>query len=128
MKLRKIAALGEFLTRLRATNCRRWLPRRAFYAQPRERDTPAHRRNDGHSNLPVGSGLGVQRHQRASCPRSHQIYRDEIAGGYLWSPKRNANKARDPFYESMREVAPGDFIFTEATRASPRIGRARSYC
>jgi hypothetical protein len=34
----------------------------------------------------------------------------EIAGGYLWSPTRNANDARNPFYESMREVSPGDLI------------------
>lgn len=36
----------------------------------------------------------------------NQTYRHEVAGGYLWSPKRNANGARNPFYESMREVAP----------------------
>ena len=42
----------------------------------------------------------------------NQTYRHEIAGGYLWSPKRNANKARNPFYESMREVSPGDIIFS----------------
>jgi putative restriction endonuclease len=35
----------------------------------------------------------------------------EVAGSYLWSPKRNANGARNPFYESMREVASGDLIF-----------------
>jgi len=28
----KVAALGDFLTRLRAMNCRRWPVRRAFYA------------------------------------------------------------------------------------------------
>jgi len=27
-------------------------------------------------------------------------------GEYLWSPKRKANRARNPFYEYMREVAP----------------------
>ena len=42
----------------------------------------------------------------------NQTYRHEIQGGYLWSPKRNANKARNPFYESMREIAPGDLIFS----------------
>jgi len=40
----------------------------------------------------------------------NQTYRHEVQGGYLWSPKRNANGARNPFYESMREVAPGDLI------------------
>ena len=42
----------------------------------------------------------------------NQTYRHEITAGCLWSPKRNANKARNPFYESMREVAPGDIIFS----------------
>ena len=42
----------------------------------------------------------------------NQTFRQEIAGGYLWSPKRNANGARNPFYESMREVSPGDLIFS----------------
>ena len=41
----------------------------------------------------------------------NQTYHHEVQGGYLWSPKRNANGARNPFYESMREVAPGDLIF-----------------
>jgi len=40
----------------------------------------------------------------------NQTYRHEVTGGYLWSPKRNANGARNPFYESMREVAPCDLI------------------
>jgi putative restriction endonuclease len=42
----------------------------------------------------------------------NQTYHHEVQGGYLWSPKRNANGARNPFYESMREVAPGDLIFS----------------
>jgi hypothetical protein len=42
----------------------------------------------------------------------NQTYRHEVQGGYLWSPKRNVNGARNPFYESMREVAPGDLIFS----------------
>jgi hypothetical protein len=34
----------------------------------------------------------------------NQTFRHEVEGGYLWSPKRNANGARNPFYETMREV------------------------
>ena len=49
------------------------------------------------------------------------------AGGYFWSPKRNTNGARNPFYEFMREVAPGDLILSfEGTRIRA-IGVARSY-
>jgi putative restriction endonuclease len=46
----------------------------------------------------------------------------------FWSPKRNANGARNPFYESMREVSPGDLIFSFADTRIAAIGIAKSYC
>src|SRR6202790_4596299 len=58
----------------------------------------------------------------------NQTYRHEITGGYLWSPKKNANGARNPFYESMREVAPGDLIFSFKDTRIFAVGIARSYC
>jgi putative restriction endonuclease len=58
----------------------------------------------------------------------NQTFRQEIAGGYLWSPKRNANGARNPFYESMREVAPGDLIFSFVDSRVAATGIAQSYC
>ncbi len=58
----------------------------------------------------------------------NQTYRHEVQGGYLWSPKRNANGARNPFYESMREVSPGDLIFSFMDTRILAIGIAQSYC
>src|ERR1700677_3622704 len=58
----------------------------------------------------------------------NQTYRQEIGGGYLWSPKRNANGARNSFYESMREVAPGDLIFSFVDTRILAVGIAQSYC
>ena len=58
----------------------------------------------------------------------NQTYKHEIAGGYLWSPKRNANGARNPFYETMREVAPGDIIFSFVNTRVAALGIAQSYC
>jgi putative restriction endonuclease len=58
----------------------------------------------------------------------NQTYRHEIQGGYLWSPKRNANGARNSFYESMREVAPGDLIFSFMDTRIRAVGIAQSYC
>jgi putative restriction endonuclease len=58
----------------------------------------------------------------------NQTYRHEVRGGYLWSPKRNANGARNPFYESMREVAPGDLIFSFIDTRILAVGIAQSYC
>ncbi|HWR53223.1 MAG TPA: HNH endonuclease signature motif containing protein [Bryobacteraceae bacterium] len=58
----------------------------------------------------------------------NQTYRHELSGGYLWSPKRNANGARNPFYESMREVSPGDAVFSFVDTRIAAIGIAQSYC
>jgi putative restriction endonuclease len=58
----------------------------------------------------------------------NQTYRHEVQGGYLWSPKRNANGARNPFYESMREVAPGDLIFSFMDTRILAVGIAQSFC
>lgn len=58
----------------------------------------------------------------------NQTYRQEVEGGYLWSPKRNANGARNPFYESMREVAPGDLVVSFVDTRIVCIGVAQSYC
>lgn len=58
----------------------------------------------------------------------NQTYRHEVTGGYLWSPKTNKNRARNPFYETMREVAPGDVIFSFKGTFIQVIGIAESYC
>ncbi len=58
----------------------------------------------------------------------NQTFRYEVEGGYLWSPKTNKNGARNPFYESMREVAPGDLILSFSDTRIAAIGIARTYC
>ncbi len=58
----------------------------------------------------------------------NQTFEQEVSGGYLWSPKRNANGARNPFYEAMREVAPGDLILSFQGTFIRAIGIARSHC
>ena len=58
----------------------------------------------------------------------NQTFRHEVAGGYLWSPKTNQNKARNPFYETMREVSPGDIVFSFKDTRIQAIGIAQSYC
>jgi putative restriction endonuclease len=58
----------------------------------------------------------------------NKTFRQEISGGYLWSPKRNANGARNPFYEFMREVAPGDVVLSFADTRIIAVGIATSYC
>jgi hypothetical protein len=46
----------------------------------------------------------------------NQTFRHELGGGYLWSPKRKANGHRNPFYETMREVAPGNLVLSSNCR------------
>ena len=58
----------------------------------------------------------------------NQTHKQELGGGYLWSPKRNANGARNPFYESMREVAPGDLVLSFVDTRIAAVGVVESYC
>jgi putative restriction endonuclease len=57
----------------------------------------------------------------------NQTYRHEVRGGYLWSPKRKTNLAANPFYDFMREVAPGDVVFSFADTLIRAIGIAASH-
>ncbi|WP_299854644.1 HNH endonuclease [uncultured Roseobacter sp.] len=43
-----------------------------------------------------------------------QTARQEIAGGYLWSPKKMSNGARSQYYEFMRETRPDDIVVSFA--------------
>lgn len=43
-----------------------------------------------------------------------QTARQEIAGGYLWSPKRMSNGNRSQYYEFMRQTRPGDIVVSFA--------------
>jgi hypothetical protein len=58
----------------------------------------------------------------------NQTYKAEFSGGYLWSPKHNKNGARNQFYENMRNVAPGDLIFSFRDTMIVAVGRAASFC
>jgi putative restriction endonuclease len=56
----------------------------------------------------------------------NQTYQHEVHGSYLWSPKRKANGAANPFYDFMREVAPGDVIFSFCDTRIRAVGIAIS--
>jgi putative restriction endonuclease len=58
----------------------------------------------------------------------NQTFRQEIDGGYLWSPKRSKNGHRNPFYEFMREVAPGDIVFSFCDTRIAALGIVSGYC
>lgn len=57
----------------------------------------------------------------------NQTYRHEVSGGYLWSPKLKSNGHRNPFYDFMRVVTPGDLVFSFADTLIRAIGVARTH-
>lgn len=62
-----------------------------------------------------------------------QTFREERKGGYLWSPKRKRGRngeatVRNPFYEYMREVAPGDMVFSYKDGHVIACGIITSFC
>ena len=57
----------------------------------------------------------------------NKTYRHEVDGSYLWSPKRKANGSQNPFYDFMREVRPGDVIFSFSETWIRAIGIAKSF-
>jgi hypothetical protein len=56
----------------------------------------------------------------------NRTWRQELAGGYLWSPKTRSNGSRNPFYDWMTEVQPGDIVFSFVSRQIIAIGVAVS--
>ncbi len=58
----------------------------------------------------------------------NQTFRHEFEGGYIWSPKRNRNGARNRHYDFLREVVPGDVVFSYASTCLRGAGFAVSYC
>jgi len=57
-----------------------------------------------------------------------QTFRHEFFGKYIWSPKRKQNDRINPFYETMREVAPGDIVYSFADGKVQGFGIARTHC
>jgi putative restriction endonuclease len=76
----------------------------------------------------LGCDFEVLERMRYWWVNQNQTHRQELEGGYLWSPKRNTNEARNPFYEFMREVTPGDVVFSFVDTKIIAIGIVNSYC
>lgn len=57
----------------------------------------------------------------------NQTYQHEVPGGYLWSPKLKKGAKRHPYYEFMREVAPGDLVFSFCDARIRAFGIAQSH-
>jgi hypothetical protein len=51
-----------------------------------------------------------------------QTVRQEVEGGYLWSPKRTSGNARNQFYDNMRGTARGDAVLSFANGRIGHVG------
>jgi len=51
-----------------------------------------------------------------------QTYRQETDGGYVWSPKANANGARNVSYDNLSRCQRGDVVFSYAYGRISQIG------
>lgn len=56
-----------------------------------------------------------------------QTSTEELDGGYIWSPKREANGARSQFYDNLARVSPGDLILSYANGAIAGKGRVSDF-
>ncbi len=56
----------------------------------------------------------------------NQTFEQESQGGYLWSPKREANGARSQFYDNMHKARVGDLVVSFAGARIRAIGRVDS--
>jgi len=55
-----------------------------------------------------------------------QTFKEEVGGGYMWSPKTNVNGAKNTFYSNMSKVKEGDCIFSYYFGEIQNIGRVSS--
>lgn len=53
----------------------------------------------------------------------NQTHKDEVGRGFLWSPKRNSNGARNQSYDNMTLVRPGDVVLSFANTKIQAIGK-----
>jgi len=56
-----------------------------------------------------------------------QTSKQELAGGYLWSPVREASGARSQFYDNMRVAAPGDAVLSFSGGVIQHMGRVADF-
>jgi|SRR5579862_7138260 len=58
----------------------------------------------------------------------NQTYHAEVRGNFMWSPKANANGARNQFYDNMQRVAPGDVVFSFCDTRIRAVGVVTGAC
>ncbi len=57
-----------------------------------------------------------------------QTFEHEVSGRYIWCPKRKKDGSLNHFYETAREVSPGDVVISYAFASVRAVGVARTHC
>lgn len=57
-----------------------------------------------------------------------QTFKEEIEGGYIWSPKRSKNGAVNTFYENLSKTNIGDIVFSYSDLNIRAIGIVSASC
>lgn len=57
----------------------------------------------------------------------NQTYKQEISGGYMWSPKKKKDGSSNVFYDNMTKVKPGDIVFSFFDTRIPFLGIITSH-
>jgi putative restriction endonuclease len=77
-------------------------------------------------SLAIQQGLQQKRRRPAAMAywwvNHKQTYRQETDGGYIWSPKANANGARNVSYDNLTRCQRGDVVFSYANGRISQIG------
>lgn len=56
-----------------------------------------------------------------------QTYKYEVPGDFLWSPLVAKDGRRNPHYDNMKKIAPGDLVFSYSKKLVRAIGVAKSF-
>jgi hypothetical protein len=51
-----------------------------------------------------------------------QTFKQEVNGGYMWSPKKMSNGGKSHFYDNMNRVSTGDIVFSFASNRIQAVG------
>src|ERR1041385_2975052 len=57
-----------------------------------------------------------------------QTHKQELGGGYLWSPKTDRDGSRNETYLNMARTQPGDTVFSYADAEIKAVGHVKSKC
>ena len=87
-----------------------------------------HKEECAYQDLNRGKGSRLAPMPRHWWANHKQTYRQERDGGYLWSPKKNANGANNESYNNMTRARVGDYVWSFASGHIGALGVLLGVC